>query len=47
MCTQYYHHIHPPTPFPYILPIPLMPTPRQDLFYLPVLHFWKKIFLFV
>jgi hypothetical protein len=37
-----FHHIHLPTLFPYILPLPLVPTPRQDLLYLPVLHFLKK-----
>jgi hypothetical protein len=37
-----FHHIHPPTPFPYVLPLPLVPTPRQDLFCLPVLCFGKK-----
>jgi hypothetical protein len=26
---------------------PLMPVTRKDLFYLPILHFWKKTFLFV
>jgi hypothetical protein len=39
MCT-YFHHIHPTTPFPYILL--LVPTPRQELFCLPVLCFCKK-----
>jgi hypothetical protein len=39
MSTYYLHHIHPPTLFPYILPLPLVPTPRQDLIYIPVLHF--------
>jgi hypothetical protein len=29
-------------PFPYILPPPLVPIPRQELFYLPVLHFLKR-----
>jgi hypothetical protein len=28
-------------------PLPLVPTPRQKLFYLPVCHFWKKTFLFI
>jgi hypothetical protein len=38
----------PPTPFPFLFPPPTgVPTPRQDLLYLPVLHFWKKAFLFV
>jgi hypothetical protein len=27
MCTQYLHHIHPPTPFPNLLPLPLVSTP--------------------
>jgi hypothetical protein len=25
MCTQYLHYIHPPTPSPHILPLPLIP----------------------
>jgi hypothetical protein len=32
----------PHSPFPYVLPLPLVPTPRQDLFYHPVLHFYFK-----
>jgi hypothetical protein len=27
--------------------LPLIPTPRQDVFYLPVLCFWKKDFFFL
>jgi hypothetical protein len=46
MSIQYFHYIHPPTPFPYSHSPPLVPTPRQDLFYLSILHFLKKgIFL--
>jgi hypothetical protein len=31
---------------PFLISLPLTPvtTPRQDLFYLPSLHFWKKMF---
>jgi hypothetical protein len=38
-----FHHI-----YPLLLPLPLLPTPipRQELFYLPLLHFWKKDILF-
>jgi hypothetical protein len=28
-------------------PLPVVPNPRQDLLYLPVLHLWRKTFLFV
>jgi hypothetical protein len=37
MYTQYLYHIHPPTPFPHHLYLPLVPPPlpRQDLFYPP------------
>jgi hypothetical protein len=44
MCTQHLYHIHPPTPFPYLLPLPTVtnPCPRQDLFYPPVLWFCKR-----
>jgi hypothetical protein len=38
---EYFHHIHPPSLFPYILPLPLLPTPQTG----PDLHscalFWK------
>jgi hypothetical protein len=27
MCTQYLHHIHLPSPFPHLLPLPSVPTP--------------------
>jgi hypothetical protein len=40
--THYFHHVHPLTPFPYILSPPTGTNPRQGLFYLPVLYFWKK-----
>jgi hypothetical protein len=34
MCTQYLHHIHPPSPFPHLLTHPTDTTlPRQDLFH--------------
>jgi hypothetical protein len=36
MNTKYIHHIHPPSPFPYALPFPLVPTPRKDAYYLPL-----------
>jgi hypothetical protein len=44
MCAQYLHHIHPPTPFSHLLPLPLIPPPhtRQDLFCPPVLWFCKR-----
>jgi hypothetical protein len=32
------HHIHPPTPFPHILPTPT----GTNLFFLPVLQFCKR-----
>jgi hypothetical protein len=43
MCIQYFHHIHPPTTFPHILPLLLVPTPQTG----PVLPscsliLWKK-----
>jgi hypothetical protein len=38
LCTQYLHHIHLPTPFPYLLPAPIgTNAPRKDLFCPPVL----------
>jgi hypothetical protein len=46
MSTQYFHHVRPPTPFLYILPPPTGTNPETGLFYLPVLCFWKKTFLF-
>jgi hypothetical protein len=47
MSTQHFHHIHPPTPFPYILPPPTGTKPQAG----PVLPFcpWylkKDIFVF-
>jgi hypothetical protein len=46
MCTQYVHHIHPPSPFPHLFPLPLvsLPAPPQDLFHPLLLQFciWKK-----
>jgi hypothetical protein len=44
MCTQYSHCIHPPTPFPHHLPLPLVPTPlsRQGMFHPPVPQFCKE-----
>jgi hypothetical protein len=50
MCTQYFHHIHPPTPFPYILPLPLVATSQTGPACLSVLCFCKRkkmTFLFV
>jgi hypothetical protein len=41
MLYTYVHHIHPPTPFPYILPPPTGTNPRQDLFFFSVI---KKAF---
>jgi hypothetical protein len=42
--TQYLHYIHPPMPFPHLLPPPLVPpsSPRQDLFCPPSLRFFLK-----
>jgi hypothetical protein len=40
MCTQYLHHIHPPSPFPHLLPLSHWYKPsRQDLLWPPVLKF--------
>jgi hypothetical protein len=51
MCTQYLHHSHPTTPFPHLLPLPLVPIPpKQDLFNLLFSNFVKEkkmTFLFV
>jgi hypothetical protein len=42
-CTQYLHHIHPPTPFPHILPPPTgISSPRQNLFCPLVLQSCKR-----
>jgi hypothetical protein len=35
MCTQYLHYIHPPTPFPHLLPALLVPTSPQAGLFLP------------
>jgi hypothetical protein len=36
------HDIHPPTSFPHLLPLSLVPTsPPDDLFYCPILWFCK------
>jgi hypothetical protein len=43
--TKYIHHILPLSPFPYAFPSPVVSTPRTDLFYLPVLHFFKCILI--
>jgi hypothetical protein len=32
MCTEYYHHIHPSTPFPYVLLPPSVPHPPDRNF---------------
>jgi hypothetical protein len=37
---KYFHHICPPLPFLMPSPLPL-PTPQQEMFYLPVLHLKK------
>jgi hypothetical protein len=43
ICTQYLYYIHPPTPFPHILPLPTGTNyPRQDLFCPTVLWFCKR-----
>jgi hypothetical protein len=39
MSIKYIHHIYTHLPFPYALS--RVPTPRKDLFYSPVLHFFK------
>jgi hypothetical protein len=42
MCTHYFHHIHPITPFPHVLSSPIGTIlPRQDLFCPPELCFFK------
>jgi hypothetical protein len=40
MCTQNLHHIHLPTPFPYLSPFPWTNAPRKGLFC--VLWFYKR-----
>jgi hypothetical protein len=30
MSTYYFHHIHPPTPFPFILPLPTGTNPQAE-----------------
>jgi hypothetical protein len=42
MCIQYLHYIHPPMLFPYILPLPLVPTPRWTCVALLFSVFVKK-----
>jgi hypothetical protein len=42
ICTHYFHHIHPPTPFLTSSFFLLVPIPRQDLFYHLVLQFCKR-----
>jgi hypothetical protein len=44
MSTQYLHHIHLLTSFPHLLsPLTaISPSPRQNLFFLPVLLFYKR-----
>jgi hypothetical protein len=43
MCTEYFHHIDPPTALPYILPLPTgIHPPRQDIFCPAVLFFFSK-----
>jgi hypothetical protein len=43
MYAQYLHHIHLPTPFPQLLPTPTSTNSlRQELFYPPVLWFYKQ-----
>jgi hypothetical protein len=38
MCTQYLYYIHSPTPFPCILPLPLVPIRQAE----SVLQFCKR-----
>jgi hypothetical protein len=42
-CTQYFHHIHPPIPFSYILPFPWYLPPDRTCFTLLSSVVWKKI----
>jgi hypothetical protein len=39
-------HTHPPHPLLLPSSLPLVPSPRQDLFYLPILHFLSVYWLF-
>jgi hypothetical protein len=39
MDTKHIHHIHPHSPFPWAHSLPLIPTPRKDLLFPPILHF--------
>jgi hypothetical protein len=45
MKTKYIHYIHLPSPSLLILPLLLVPTPGKDLFYHPVLHFFKCVLI--
>jgi hypothetical protein len=47
MNTKYIHHIHSLFHFLMPSPLPLVPTPRKDLFYPPVLPFFLKCVLIV
>jgi hypothetical protein len=47
MNTKDIYHILPLSPFPYALPLILVPTPRKDLFYLPIFHFLKKNLVYI
>jgi hypothetical protein len=47
MCTQYLHHIHPPTPFPLLFSLPTGTNPpssphRHGLFHPPILQLVKE-----
>jgi hypothetical protein len=47
MNTKDIYHILPLSPFPYALPLILVPSPRKDLFYLPIFHFLKKNLVYI
>jgi hypothetical protein len=42
ICTQYFHHIHPPIPFPHLLPLPMGTTPPEEDVLYPYL--WTFVF---
>lgn len=42
---KYISHVHSPSSSPFTLPLLLVPTPEQDLFFLPVLHFVKCVLI--
>jgi hypothetical protein len=46
---EYFYHIHPPTPFPYILPLPTATNPQDWTCFVFLFSVFvkKAIFLFV